>query len=93
MGWSTFHERIEKSKMKYYIRLDYIEALRWPKKMRWTEERGKTTKDYKKRVRKLKIPWKEGERSKQLEREEIPNTQRQMKGIIEKEVKRKGRPK
>ena len=59
--------------------------------MRWTEERGKTTKDYKKRVRKLKILWKEeGERSKQLEREEIPNTQRQMKGIIEKEVKRKG---
>ena len=59
--------------------------------MRRTEERGKTTKDYKKRVRKLKIPWKEeGERSKQLEREEIPNTQRQMKGIIEKEVKGKG---
>ena len=49
MGWSTFHERIEKSKIKYYIKLDYKEALRWPKKtMRQTEERGKTTKDYKK---------------------------------------------
>ena len=69
--------------MKYYMRLDYMEATRWPKKiMRWTEERGKTIKDYKKRVRKLEIPWKEeGERNRQLERGEIPNTERQMKVI------------
>ena len=48
-GGAPFMGELKKSKMKYYIKLDYKEALRWPKKtMRQTEERGKTTKDYKK---------------------------------------------
>ena len=92
MGWSTFNERVEKAKMKYYMRLDYMDGARWPKKvMKWTEERGKTIKDYKRRVRKLGIPWQEEEeRERQLRRGERTRTEMQMNKTIEKEVKRKG---
>ena len=33
MGWSTFEERLFKGKLKYKIRLEKMEELRWAKNM------------------------------------------------------------
>ena len=42
MEWSTLEERIQKDKIRYRFRLEYIEENRWPKKIfRWINDRGK----------------------------------------------------
>ena len=42
MGWSTFEERIDKAKVKYRMRLEFMELERWAKKNVYGEmEKGK----------------------------------------------------
>ena len=53
MGWSSFGERVDKTKMKYLLRLDYMREDRWPKKVKnWTGANSRTIRDYKRRMRK-----------------------------------------
>ena len=69
-----------------------MEGTRWPKKiLKWTRGRGNTIRDYKRRIRKLDIQWKdEEERNRLVERGERPKNEREMKVKIEKEVRSKG---
>ena len=56
MGWSTFEERIDKSMIKYKLRLECMEENRWPKKVfNWREGKGVWNREVRKRLNKYNI--------------------------------------
>ena len=51
MGWSTFEERINQGKIKYRIRLEYMEGKRWAKKgCNWKNRNSLFKKDNRRRL-------------------------------------------
>ena len=51
MGWSSFEERTDESKIKYRVRLEYMDDKRWTKKVyNWRKRYSKFTKQTKKRM-------------------------------------------
>ena len=88
MGWSSFGERINKAKIKYFSRLKYMEETRWAKKiMRWRQENSKMISDYRRRAERLNIYPNERERMIQIDLEGDRNIVRRVQGEVNPERK------
>ena len=54
MGWSTFKERIEKTKVNYRLRLEFSKNETWIKKIwNWRKGKGSTNRNWKKNSKKI----------------------------------------
>ena len=85
MGWSTFEERIQKSKIKYRVRLEYMNENRWPKKVfNWVGKKGKFLREGNRRMKKInmKIEYKQEGKEIWVEGNEINTTE----NILKKKV-------
>ena len=93
MGWSLFEERIEKGKMKYKMRLEFMNENRWAKKVyNWTEGKGKLGNDYKRKLKKYNIQIKNinGNKNITIGLREVENPKKRIHKEINKVVKEKG---
>ena len=93
MGWSTFEERIQKSKIKYRIRLEYMNENRWPKKIfNWIGKKGKFIREGNRRMKKINMKIEQKQEGKEIwiEGNEINTTENILKKKINTLVQKKG---
>ena len=92
MGWSSFEERIDRTKIKYQVRLEFMNENRWAKKIcRWNKNASAVVKEYRNRMLKLNMNIKEQQEEVKLaiEGEEFIEGERQMNRRIKKNIEKK----
>ena len=93
MGWSSFEERLDKTKMKYFVRLQFMNENRWTKKIYyWNKNVCTVVKEYRDRMLKLHMHiWKQQDEVRlAIEGEEFIEGERQMNRKIKKNIENKG---
>ena len=93
MGWSTFEERIQKTKIKYRVRLEYMEENRWPKKIyKWYGDKGKFKREGNRKMKKINMKIKQNQERKEItiEGNEIQTSEKILKKKVNNLVEKKG---
>ena len=93
MGWSTFEERINMTKIKYRVRLEQMESSKWAKKVFiWRNRNSKFVKETNNSMKQIemKIVETQGEKEILLEGNKIEGNEKKIGNIIKKEIQKKG---
>ena len=87
MGWSTFEERINMTKIKYRVRLEQMESSKWAKKVFiWRNRNSKFVKETNNSMKRIdmKIVETQGEKEILLEGNKIEGNEKKIGNIIKK---------
>ena len=93
MGWSSFEERVNKTKMKHQVKLEFMDENRWAKKIyRWNRNTSRVINDYRNRMLKLNMIVREYQEEIKLsiEGEEFIEGENQMNRRMRNDIEKKG---
>ena len=92
MGWSTFEERMEKTKINYRIRLEHMEEKRWAKRIfNWKGRNSKFKKQSNMCMNKIGMKITTSNNDKEIKLNGVVlDGERKIQGKVKKEVKKKG---
>ena len=96
MGWSSFEERIDQAKIKYRLRLEYMDEKRWAKKVfQWRKRDSKIRKQTNRRMKKINMKITENNDNLQIKinDETVDGTEKKIANKVKKEIASTGNKK